>query len=768
MRLFLGVILLTSLPLWAAPDQAAFDRDVKPIISKTCTACHNASLLSGGVNLTEFTSAATVASNRAAWEKILQKVRSGEMPPKGIPRPPKMDAMVAYLEGEFDKADRNAKPDPGRVTVRRLNRTEYSNSVRDILGVDFRAKDEEFPTDDLGDGFDNVADVLSISPLLLEKYVAAAETIAARATGRVTLPKPITSQYDSNSHNLRRIGVDTIKATHRLDFDADYDVMIGMPGERSKDAAPVKLGFWMDGRLLQTVEVETKPSNLVYFSPFSETHFRIFLPAGEHEFTVAFLDDSYVKTLPENSYYSAKKNKFPGSITFSGPFPTKVESASRKRVFVCSPEENGCVARIVTGLAHRFSRRSPTDKEIRDLLKIAALARQNGETAEGSVEVALEAILVSPNFLFRIEHDPNPTDGVTAHKVSDLELATRLSYFLWSSTPDEQLLRVAEQKRLHEPGVLDAQVKRMLNDPHSNALVDNFVGQWLELRNLDSVKPDQDKFLSWGPELKESMKMETKLFVENILHENRPLPEMLTARYTYLNERLAKFYGISGVTGPDFRRVELTSDQRGGILTQASVLTVSSYPTRTSPTIRGKYILNNVLGTPPPPPPPDVPALDASKVGSEVSLRSQLSEHRSNPVCASCHSKMDVLGFGLENYNGIGKWRTMDGKFPIDTSGTLPGGKSFVTSREMRAILANETEEFARCVTEKMMIYALGRGLQAYDRPTVNGIIHKLQPQQYPFQSLIYEIVHSLPFQARRGELVTKREDPKLKETARR
>ncbi len=770
MRIILGVILLTNSLLLAAPDEAAFDRDVKPILSKTCMACHNASLLSGGVNLAEFTSAATVASNRAAWEKILQKVRSGEMPPKGIPRPaqPKMDAMVAYLEGEFDKADRDAKPDPGRVTVRRLNRTEYSNTVRDILGVDFRAAEEEFPTDDLGEGFDNVADVLSISPLLLEKYVAAAETIASRAVGHVTLPKPITSQYDSNSHNLRRIDVSTIEATHRLDFDADYDVMIGMPGERSKDAVPVKLGFWMDGKLLQTVEVETKPSSLVYFSPFSETHFRVFLPAGEHEFRAAFMDDSYVATLPENSYYSTKKNKFPGSITFSGPFATKVESASRRRVFICNPEENACVAKIVTGLAHRFYRRPLTDREIRDLMKMAALARQNGETAEGSVEVALEAILVSPNFLFRVEHDPNPTDSVTVHKVSDLELATRLSYFLWSSAPDEELLRAAEQKRLHEPAMLDAQVKRMLSDPHSNALVDNFVGQWLELRNLDSVIPDQDKFLSWGPELKKSMKTETKLFVENILRENRPLPEMLTARYTYLDERLAKFYGISDVTGPEFRRVELTGDQRGGVLTQASVLTVSSYPTRTSPTIRGKYILNNILGTPPPPPPPDVPALDASKVGSEVSLRSQLSEHRSNPVCASCHSKMDVLGFGLENYNGIGKWRTMDGKFPIDTSGTLPGGKSFVTAREMRAILADETEEFARCVTEKMMIYALGRGLQAYDQPTVNAIVAKLRPEQYPFQSLIYEIVRSLPFQARRGEFVTKREERKMKETARR
>jgi cytochrome c551/c552 len=765
--MILGVLLLAN-SLLGAPDPAAFDRDVKPIVSKTCVACHNAGLQSGGVNLMEFTSAATVASNRPAWEKVLQKVRAGEMPPKGVPRPPqpKMDAMVAYLQGEFDKADRNAKPDPGRVTVRRLNRTEYSNSVRDILGVDFRAAEEEFPTDDLGEGFDNVADVLSISPLLLEKYVAAAESIAARATGHVTLPKPITSLYDANSHNLERIDVDTIQATHRLDFDADYDVQVGMPGERAKDAAPVKLGFWMDGELLQQVEVETKPSSLVYFSPFSETHFRVFLPAGEHLFRVAFMDDKYVATLPENSYFSTKKNKYPGSLTFSGPFPTKHESASRKRLFICNPEENGCTAKIVTGLARRFYRRPATDAEIAQVMKIAALARKNGETAEGSVEVALEAILVSPNFLFRVEHDPNPTDSVAVHKVSDLELATRLSYFLWSSTPDDELLRVAEQHKLHEPAVLDAQVKRMLSDPHSNALVDNFVGQWLELRNLDAVRPDQDKFLSWGPELKESMKMETKLFVENILRENRPLPEMLTARYSYLNERLAKFYGISGVTGPEFRRVDLKGDERGGILTQASVLTVSSYPTRTSPTIRGKYILNNVLGTPPPPPPPDVPALDASKVGSEVSLRSQLSEHRSNPVCASCHSKMDVLGFGLENYNGIGKWRMMDGKFPIDTSGTLPGGKSFVTAQEMRGILAGQTQEFARCVTEKMMIYALGRGLQAYDRPTVNAIIGKLRPEQYPFQSLIYEIVRSLPFQSRRGEFVTQREEPKTKETA--
>lgn len=751
-------------------DAAEFDRTVRPVIAKNCVACHNDSLSSGGVSLVPFTKSSTVSEHRAAWEKILQKIRSGEMPPPGVPRPPQpaVDAVVHYLEGEFEKADRNIKPDPGRVTARRLNRTEYSNTIRDLLGIEFRA-DEDFPTDDLGEGFDNIADVLSISPFLMEKYVAAAEKIAARAIGNVPLPKPVTAAYESNAHNIRRIDVSTVEATHRVDFDGEYDILIGMPGTRAQDAKPVQLGFWMDGKLIHQVQVETKPSNLVYFSPFSDVTFRLPLPEGEHTFRVAFMNDGFIATLPEKDYYRSKKNKYPGSITFTGPFASNRERASRKKILVCDPKSGqACVTKIASTLARRAYRRPVTKAETASLMRLVALSKQNGDGIEQGIQLALQAMLVSPNFLFRIEHDADPTDPAKIHRVSDLELASRLSYFLWSSTPDEELLQLAETRKLHDPAILDAQVKRMLADQRSSALAENFAGQWLEIRNLDSIKPDPDRYLAWGPELKNAMKTETRLFFDHVLRENCPISDFLDARYTFLNDRLAKFYGIPGITGAEFRQVELATDQRGGILTHASVLTVSSYPTRTSPTIRGKYVLNNILGTPPPPPPPDVPALDASKVGSEVSLRKQLEEHRNNPACASCHAKMDVLGFGLENYNGIGKWRTRDGKFPIDSGGTLPGGKSFVTPAEMRSILRSQLPDFARCVTEKMMVYALGRGLQPYDRPAVNAIDTKLKANDYRFQDLIYETVHSLPFHSRRGEFVTMKKDANLKETAKR
>jgi hypothetical protein len=763
----IGTLLLVA---GAAAGQSSFDNDVRPVITKTCSPCHNDAVSSGGVNLEPFTSSSTVTTQRAGWEKIVQKIQSGEMPPKGMPRPTqaKIDTFIQYFHDEFQKADRNTRPDPGRVTARRLNRTEYSNTIRDLLGVDFRAN-QDFPTDDSGEGFDNIADVLSISPLLMEKYVNAAERIAARAVGTEPLPKPLKLVYEASSRNIRRIDVHAVEADSLVDFDGDYDIIVGLPGERSATAKPVKLGFWMDGKLIHEQMAETKPSKLVYFSPFSDAQMRLFLPQGDHVFRAGFIDDDFPNSLSEKDYYSAKKNKYPASITFMGPFPSKVESESRKKILVCDPKTGqACIQKIVATLAHRAWRRPVTAAEVASLMKFVAMAKQNGEDLDHGIQLALEAMLVSPHFLFRIEHDPNPTDAANVHRVSDVELASRLSYFLWSSMPDGPLLALAETGKLHEAGALDAQVKRMLADSRSGALAENFAGQWLEIRNLDSVKPDPDRYMIWGPELRNAMKTETRMFFEYILRENRPLSEFIDAKYTFLNERLAKFYGIGGVTGPDFRKVELTTDQRGGILTQASVLTVSSYPTRTSPTIRGKYILNNILGTPPPPPPADVPALDASKVGSEVSLRKQLEEHRSNAVCASCHTKMDVLGFGLDNYNAIGKWRTMDGKFPIDAGGTLPGGKSFTTPTEMRAILLSEMPLFSHCVIEKMLTYALGRGLQPYDSRTVNEIANRLAESNYPFQSIIYETVHSLPFQSRRGETVTTEKQAKPKEIARR
>ncbi|HVW87571.1 MAG TPA: DUF1592 domain-containing protein [Bryobacteraceae bacterium] len=753
-----------------AVDAVGFEKNVRPILKNTCSGCHNASVMSGGVNLLPYMDAATIGEDRPSWDKILQKIESGEMPPKGVPRPPQaqMTALTTFVHGEFDKADAAVKPDPGRVTARRLNRNEYRNTVRDLLAVDFRA-DKDFPTDDSGYGFDNIGDILTISPVLMEKYLNAAEAIASRAMGADPLPKkPLEISYDLKTKNLRRLDFSTVEASHRVDFDGEYTVRFGFPGERAPDAKPVKMGFFMDGQLLETIDVEMKPSKLVYFNPFSDGEMRVYLPEGDHVFRAQFLNDEFIKTITNPKIaYSDKKNKYIGSITFVGPFPSKVEKASRKKILICDPKTGqACVEKIVANLAHHAYRRPATKTEIAGLMKFVAMAKAQGQSTEQGIQLALEAMLVSPEFLFRIERDPNPTDPEKVHRLSDVELASRLSYFLWSSMPDDELLGLAEAGKLKDPATLDAQVKRMMTDRKAAAFADNFAGQWLEIRNLDSIKPDPQKFPLFTPELKDAMHMETNLFFQHVLSENRPMSDFLDAKYTFLNEELAKFYGIDSVKGPDFRRVDLNTDQRGGVLTQASVLAVSSYPSRTSPTIRGKYVLNNILGTPPPPPPPDVPALDDSKVGSDVSLRKQLEAHRSNAVCASCHSKMDVLGFGLENYDAIGKWRTVDGKFPIDVGGTMPNGKSFKTAAEMRTVLLASMPQVSRCLIEKTMTYALGRGMQAYDNRTIDQINKTLAADGYHFQTMIYEVVHSLPFQSRRGELITSQKDAKAKEIA--
>lgn len=752
---------------------ADFQQGLQPFLATHCYGCHNAEMKSGEVNLETTKSATAILQDREHWELALLKMRTGEMPPKGMPRPTQteLQAAVRWLENLFEQADQQTKPDPGRVTARRLNRSEYANTVRDLLGVDFRAN-QEFPVDDSGDGFDNIADVLTISPVLMEKYLAAAERIAARAIGADPLPKkPLEAEYSRKNANIRQPDVSTVEATHRIEWDGEYTVRVGLPGERSNDAKPVTMGFWMDGKLLHTMSVETKPSKLVYFDPYSEEELRLFLPEGDHTFRIAFINDDFVKGLSPKEAYNNKKNKFIGSMTFVGPFPTKTEKASRKKILICDPNTGqACVEKIIATLAHRAYRRPVTKTEIASLLKLASTAKGGGSeglSVEQGVQVAIQALLVSPHFLFRIERDPNPLDATKIHQISELELASRLSYFLWSSMPDDELLTLAETGKLRTPGTLTAQIKRMLADEKSAALADNFAGQWLETRNLDVVKPDPQKFPTWGPELREAMKTETRMFFETILRENRPLADFLDARFTFLNELLAKHYGIEGVTGPDFRRVELQTDQRGGILAQASVLTVSSYPTRTSPVIRGKYLLQNILGAPPPPAPPNVPTLNEEAVGNVGSLRQQLEKHRTNPTCASCHNRMDVLGFGLENYDAIGRWRTMDGKFPIDVSGTFPNGKSFVSPAEMRTLLKGELPDFSRCLTEKMLTYALGRGVERYDRKTINDINRKLAASGYQFQTLIYAIAESLPFQARRGEAINKNTAINAKEVSR-
>jgi mono/diheme cytochrome c family protein len=769
----------------ASQSDAAFQKNVASVLANTCSPCHNSQFASGGLNVANFQKRNSVAGNRDAWEVIAHRIRAGEMPPAGIPRPPqsKIDALLQQVESEFAIADRDIKPDPGHVTARRLNRNEYSNTIRDLFAVEFRA-DRSFPTDDSGDGFDNIADVLTISPLLMEKYLTAAERIAARALGTNKLPKPMEIGYSGKTSlsgsppgiggsqtagTWRRLDAGTIEVVHHFDFDGEYTVRIGLPGQRGADARPVTMNVWVDGKLAQSVPVETKPSKLVYFDPYSEEQVRLAISEGDHTVRAGFVDDEFLTTLPEKDYFKQARNKYPDSMTFVGPYPASLERASRQKILICDPKTGAaCVEKIVSALARRAYRRPVTRAEIASLVQFVNRSVAGGHDLDHGLQVAIEAILVSPNFLFRIERDLHPADPAQVHRISDVELASRLSYFLWRSMPDDELLGLGESAKLHEPEVLDAQVKRLLADPRSVSIADNFAGQWLELRNLDVVKPDPDRFLYWGPELREAMKAETRLFFDHILRDNRPLAEFLDARYTFLNERLAKFYGIDGVKGPEFRQVELTNDQRGGLLSQASVLTVSSYPTRTSVVIRGKYILQNILGTPPPPPPPDVPPLDEAAVGTAASLRQQMEKHRANPACATCHAKMDPLGFALENYDGIGKWRTMDGKFPVDSSGTLPNGKTFRGPSEMRTALLAQLPEFAHCVIEKMLIYSLGRGLQPYDRKTVDEIGHKLAAQGYPFQSVIYEVARSFPFQSRRGEALTTQNNLKPKESANR
>jgi hypothetical protein len=407
----------------------------------------------------------------------------------------------------------------------------------------------------------------------------------------------------------------------------------------------------------------------------------------------------------------------------------------------------------MTPLARRAYRRQPTSEEIGKLTAIFSKARTAGYNPLQSLQFTVQAMLVSPQFLFRIEKDP--AAGETA-QVSENELASRLSFFLWSSVPDEELLQLAEQNKLRSPGELSRQIKRMIADAKAESFSKNFAGQWLEIRSLDAAKPDVTKFPTWNNDLKEDMETETRMFFEAVLRENRPISDFIDAKYTFLNDRLAAHYGVEGIVGPQFRRVELTTDQRGGVLTHASVLTVTSYPARTSPVLRGKFILDNVLGTPPPPPPADVPALDEDQIGKAGSLRQQMEKHRTAPICASCHSKMDPLGFGLENYNAIGQWRVKDGEFPLEIGGKLPSGQEFQTPAAMKAILLrDDMQEFARNIAEKMLTYSIGRGIDGTDRPFIKEIVDKMEASEYRFQTLVESIVQSLPFQARRGDLVT-------------
>ena len=707
------------------------------------------------MNIAPFLDRGSLTSNRAAWERIVAKVAAGEMPPKGVARPPQeqLDALVDFVESDFDRADRAHPPDPGRVTARRLNRAAYANTIRDLLGVHFHAT-EEFPPDDSGNGFDNNGDVLTVSPTLLNMYLIAAERIASRAVGGDPLPKP--GMFDKR-RRTKRLDASSMELADVVDFDADYVVRAIVTGHRGAQGKPVTLVISVDGKPVKTAEIETAQTLVNRQGGNTQqttSEVRLWLAQGPHTFRAEFVHDEALKEIAPERRGTVNGNIFPSAFEIAGPYPAREAHAQSRPILLCDPASGAaCVQRILGPLAHRAYRRPATKAEVAELVKVDQRALAAGYTPAQSLQFAISAMLVSPQFLFRIEHDPKPG---TVGRISDIELASRLSYFLWSSMPDAELLRLAEANKLHVPATLDAQVTRMLGDAKSSALAESFAGQWLEIRSLDAAKPDPQKFPTFTPDLKDAMRTETTMFFDAVLHDNRPISDFIDGNYTFLNEQLAKHYGISGVEGGRFRRVELTNGQRSGVLTQASVLTVSSYASRTSVVLRGKYLLENILGAPPPPAPADVPALDETAVGTTQSLRQQMETHRANAVCASCHARMDVLGFALENYDAIGHWRTEDGKFPVDATGTFPNGKSFQTPAEMKALLHANLPDFARCMIEKMLTYALGRSVESHDRLAVRDMVRQAAADDYRFQSIVRGIVHSLPFQARRAEIQTK------------
>ena len=751
---FVTALSLSASLLPAAAPAPTFDKAVQPVLVQVCNTCHNPQLNSGNLNITPYFQPSSLTTNRDGWAKILAKLKAGEMPPPGIPgpAPDTMATLVRFVQAELDKGDRNQKPDPGRTIAHRLNRSEYSNTIRDLLGVDFRAS-EEFPADDSGYGFDNIGDVLTVSPTLMQKYLSAAEQIASRAVGGDPLPKP---GYVNRHDRIRKVGDSTIELRDTVDYDAEYAIKVNLTGHRGAKDKPVKLRISVDGKIVKEVEIPVQISAVNQQGGATQRGVqegRIFLTANEHVFRAEFLNDDFVKGMNAQARTNANTNIFPETIEIGGPYPPSESAAPAKKVLLCDPATGvACVERILTTFAHHAYRRPVTKPEVAELMATFDKAKKAGYTPKQSLQFAIAEALITPQFLFRIERDPAP--GVTA-RIGDLELASRLSYFLWSSTPDDELLRLAEANKLHTPEVLDAQVKRLIADQRSAALAENFAGQWLQTRSLDAVKPDAKKFPEWGPELREAMRTETSMFFQAVMQDNKSIGDFIDGRYTYLNEMLAKFYGIDGVTGSEFRRVELTdanAAQRSGVFTQASVLTVSSYPTRTSVVLRGKYMLETVLNSPPPPPPPDVPRLNEATVGVAKSLRQQMEAHRADALCASCHSKMDVLGFGLENYDAIGRWRKDDGKFPIDSSGAFPSGKTFNGPAEMKVLLHDNMPEFVRCLAEKMLTYGLGRGVESYDRPVVEDLVRQTAAADNKMQPLILGIVHSLPFQQRRGE----------------
>ncbi|MBM3776758.1 MAG: DUF1592 domain-containing protein [Acidimicrobiia bacterium] len=786
-------VLMPALPAAAPPVPS------RALVDQYCATCHSERMQSGNLVLQNRDMAA-LAENAEVWEKVLRKLESGAMPPDGArkPAPADVDAFVGSVRASLDY-EAAAHPDPGRSGIHRLNRVEYANAIEDLLALEVDSA-ELLPPDNSGYGFDNIADALTMSPGLLERYMSAAQRIARLAVGDPGL-RPEAKEYKLSFFALQdeRVSQDLpfgsrggVAVQHYFPLDGEYTLQVRLQRHAVNLGGAIRgldevqrIDVRVDGDLVKSFEIgggdAEQDGDLR--GPYQETEEerfadeRLFVKfparAGMRTVGVTFQRKLWlpegvgVSRLPVAGYgySSARKSGVEfGKVEMAvelveirGPFNAMrpVSTPSRDKIFVCRPAapagEVACAQRIVSTLARQAFRRPVTDADLAPFMALYADGRKIGDFDMG-IQWALERLLVDPRFLYRIETDPANLPAGTPYRLSDLELASRLSFFLWSRPPDAELIDVAVKGRLHTPAVLDAQVARMLKDPRSAALVDGFFAQWLSLRALDTVRPDPAAFPEFDDELRASFRRETGLFLQSQLQEDRSVLELLTADYTFVDERLAKHYGMDGIIGPRFRRVTYPDQRRAGLLGQGSILVATSYANRTSPVQRGKWVLMNIIGTPPPEPPANVPPFPEAKPGSEPpTVRARMELHRKNPVCASCHAKMDPLGFALENYDGIGGWRELDGPFPIDASGAMPNGSKFGSVEEFRALLASQEEQFLATVTEKLLTYALGRGVEPEDQPIVRAILQEAKPANYRWSSLVSAVTRSMPFQMRRS-----------------
>ena len=772
----------------------------RALLDRYCVSCHNEKLKTAGLMLDKM-DVENVPASAEVWEKVIRKLRNGAMPPVGIARPDNAayDSFATYLETTLDR-EATAKANPGRPAIHRLNRAEYANAVRDLLAIDIDAA-SLLPPDDAGYGFDNNGDVLIVSPTLLDRYMSAADKISRLAIGDPTIA-PVLDTYDVPRDFVQqdRVSEDLpfgsrggLAIRHYFPLDGDYVIKIllqragyGIDEKIVGITEPKQLDVRLDGARIKlfTVGGERQGKTETYYIMRSseevkrqrteerrlqieyetraDTGLQVRIPvkAGAHQIGVAFLKATVKPDGEVRGFGRDSNREGVASITVGGPYDAKGpgETLSRQRIFVCRPasgkDEPSCAKKILSTLAHRAYRRPVTDGDLQPLLGLYNAGRGKGDFDAG-IRMALRGMLVSMGFLFRTERDPENLGPDTVYRISDLELASRLSFFLWSSIPDDQLRGMAESGKLKDPVVLEQQVRRMLADSRSKALIANFAGQWLYLRNVAKKVPDPNVFPDFDENLREALQQETELFFESIVREDHSVLDLLNADYTFLNERLARHYGIPGVYGNHFRRVKLDNEERRGLLGKGSLLMVTSYNTRTSPVLRGKWVLENILGTPPPPPPPNVPSLKDDKNTKAMTMRQRMEQHRANPACAVCHKVMDPIGFALENFDATGGFRTTNGgpdKTPIDVSGSLPDGTAFQGPAELRQILASHSEQFVVTFTEKLLTYALGRGVNYVDAPVVRKIVRGAAPGNYRWSALVLGIVQSTPFQMRKSQ----------------